>query len=1321
MPATIKFGPQYIQIDKDKKRQLVDALSNNSVNSRTVQELLIQFNSASTSGKKLIDIDSRLDEFGNTLLHLAIQQQDFNFLQVLLLKGANPNVCNLGGCSPLKLAKLMEFKSAYNCLLRHGALEWLDDKQSQFERADNILCLADQKLSLLMVNEKRKQSGGSASSLGTVRIREPSYYGSDVTNGAFIGLSQFSRVIETGNMDIDTSDAYGQTSLMKAANKGQLKVVAYLMQKGADSLELTDIHGYNALVWACLGGHVESVAYIIQMAQQKVGSSVLIQHLNKEYGKVNNSGSCSLTPIIAATYSNCLKLVQFLLQIGCNPQQKAGNLDALNVAMLIGAGDIAKEIIRISGQSKVSITAQQLNTIVLNFVGLSDRSLQSTGALQADSPFQSLFQQIKSGTDDEDYKEVGKQLNTLSLFSAGSATCKPLVAPLIDEVSQLLDFKVAGEYSDVCTVIVKMFHPVGSILNRQLYLHLKEVLSLIKASNEANKAEYVVISGKAVSEGSELIRQIETWLDKKDLDEKGKVQYSLFKSTCLHIKIRELCKQLRNDHLKQMLLSTRIAVGAWPPVDAVKNMIQSALAVSQCSFKLVGLCNASGHWPIQSFNLSEYKVTGEVQAQPPIKNMNTENKVRGMSYSDYQRQAESKILDQIVAQKTVNSPTQVSTDSRSMPVPPTSPLPAIGATQNPQDQAFFSSIDNWVRQFVQCVQKLKAAKDQDLKSEYVVHASAAYTKCDGLIDEVRPYYLFRDVSMSFIVNPEVSRTPFQIMLRDFQTSILMLSDQIILNAKLASGIWPPQNAATDMLMSTKPVIEKVKELVSYVKLACNIIRQTESEERTKMESFMKDWVQNQNVRNLFNQWEKLALASLKSDEDLTQQELSEYEKKLLEDSEDGLLFEVKDGKSIIKGGKLPKLVDRLVDHNLPDNEYRNIFLLNFSSFTSAVDLLDLLIKRYDISPTYGLDQRSFEIYVNKKIVPIRLRILNLLKIWANKYPQDFLRSKDFLDKSIAFVESKICLDFGEAASQLLDLLRNGLSSLKPQRVILNESTLVNPPKPLLPKNVSLSDVGSILNSGQFGFLELDPIEIARQLTLLDSAALSEVQPKELINLAWEKKDKSVMSPNVTKMIRNTNDLTFWVVTLIVTTADIKTRVQIIKYVIQIAQACLELNNFNSLTSIVAALSQGPVYRMSKTWKLFRKQYSKISDMYNELSEIVSAKGQYAQYRAKLKASQPPLVPFLGVLLTDLSFVDLGNPDYLPESNFINYEKRRKTSNIIDDMLKYQQYRFNIVEVPAISEMVKNLGANGWLDEKAFYEKSLASEPREEENSDDDTN
>ena len=77
------------------------------------------------------------------------------------------------------------------------------------------------------------------------------------------------------------------------------------------------------------------------------------------------------------------------------------------------------------------------------------------------------------------------------------------------------------------------------------------------------------------------------------------------------------------------------------------------------------------------------------------------------------------------------------------------------------------------------------------------------------------------------------------------------------------------------------------------------------------------------MRDLFNQWESLSLKSIKPDtEGITQEQLSEYDAKLLEDSNEGLLLEKKDSKEIIKGGKLAKLVDRLADFNLPDNDYR---------------------------------------------------------------------------------------------------------------------------------------------------------------------------------------------------------------------------------------------------------------------------------------------------------------------------------------------------------------------------------------------------------------
>lgn len=101
--------------------------------------------------------------------------------------------------------------------------------------------------------------------------------------------------------------------------------------------------------------------------------------------------------------------------------------------------------------------------------------------------------------------------------------------------------------------------------------------------------------------------------------------------------------------------------------------------------------------------------------------------------------------------------------------------------------------------------------------------------------------------------------------------------------------------------------------------------------------------------------------------------MTDEESKILEDSMEGLVVEVKDGKEIVKAGRLLKLVERLADHKFPDVEYRSAFLLTHHSFTTSLDLLDILIKRYDIGPPYGLDQRAFNLYVNKKIVPVRLR------------------------------------------------------------------------------------------------------------------------------------------------------------------------------------------------------------------------------------------------------------------------------------------------------------------------------------------------------------
>ncbi len=125
-----------------------------------------------------------------------------------------------------------------------------------------------------------------------------------------------------------------------------------------------------------------------------------------------------------------------------------------------------------------------------------------------------------------------------------------------------------------------------------------------------------------------------------------------------------------------------------------------------------------------------------------------------------------------------------------------------------------------------------------------------------------------------------------------------------------------------------------------------------------------------------------------------------------------------------------------------------------------------------------------------------------------------------------------------------------------------------------------------------------------------------------------------------------------------------------------------------------------------------------------MAELVSPKGQYVNYRRALKELKPPAIPFLGVYLTDLTFIELGNPGFLPDTHYINFEKRRKVYSLIREIQFYQQVPYLFPAIPAIQEVLVSLGASKsesctqvLLNEEELYEMSLVVEPRLEEDED----
>ena len=87
----------------------------------------------------------------------------------------------------------------------------------------------------------------------------------------------------------------------------------------------------------------------------------------------------------------------------------------------------------------------------------------------------------------------------------------------------------------------------------------------------------------------------------------------------------------------------------------------------------------------------------------------------------------------------------------------------------------------------------------------------------------------------------------------------------------------------------------------------------------------------------------------------------------------------------------------------------------------------------------------------------------------------------------------------------------------------------------------------------------------------------------------------------------------------------------------------------------------------------------------------------------------------------MTFIELGNPEFLPETSYINFEKRRKVSSVIREIQEYQKVGYYFYEIPALQDFFIYLNSQNSnqliLSEEQLYERSLLAEPREEEDSD----
>ncbi|XP_062333417.1 rap guanine nucleotide exchange factor 1b isoform X6 [Osmerus eperlanus] len=350
--------------------------------------------------------------------------------------------------------------------------------------------------------------------------------------------------------------------------------------------------------------------------------------------------------------------------------------------------------------------------------------------------------------------------------------------------------------------------------------------------------------------------------------------------------------------------------------------------------------------------------------------------------------------------------------------------------------------------------------------------------------------------------------------------------------------------------------------------------------------------------------------------------------------------------------------------------YCEAFLTTYRTFITPEDLIKKLHYRYT---RFCHSPDTFKKRVSKNTFFVLVRVVDELCLVE--------LTEDILKQLMDLVFRLVCN--GELS--LARVLRKNILDKVEQKKLLRYT---NSLKPLAARGVSARP-GTLHDFRSH--------EIADQLTLLDAELFYKIEIPEV--LLWAKEQNEEKSPNLTQFTEHFNNMSYWVRSLIIQQEKAQDREKLLLKFIKIMKHLRKLNNFNSYLAILSALDSAPIRRLE-----WQKQ---TSEGLEEYCTLIDSSSSFRAYRAALSEVEPPCIPYLGLILQDLTFVHLGNPDLIEGK--VNFSKRWQQFNILDSMRRFQQVHYELKRNDDIVSFFNDFSDH--LAEEALWELSLKIKPR----------
>ncbi|XP_055081750.1 RAS guanyl-releasing protein 4 isoform X2 [Periophthalmus magnuspinnatus] len=269
----------------------------------------------------------------------------------------------------------------------------------------------------------------------------------------------------------------------------------------------------------------------------------------------------------------------------------------------------------------------------------------------------------------------------------------------------------------------------------------------------------------------------------------------------------------------------------------------------------------------------------------------------------------------------------------------------------------------------------------------------------------------------------------------------------------------------------------------------------------------------------------------------------------------------------------------------------------------------------------------------------RSQILHLVRWWISQFPAVF-ETEPLLEQTMGDLWALVCSDGEEAHSQFIDT--SGLN--------LHENISQAPSPSVKKRKVSLI------------FDHMEPDEMAEHLSYLEFKNFCNVSFLDYRSYVVRGSVRD--NPALERTVMMCNGVSQWVQLMILSRHTAQQRAQVFTKFIHVAQKLRALQNFNTLMAVTGGLCHSSISRLKDTYNLLPPDVTKAL---NEMTELLSSRSNYINYRRVYNECSGFKVPILGVHLKDLISLNEALPDYI-DNDKINLSKLQHLYSNINDLL-----------------------------------------------------